>query len=385
MPQSEKQCPAPRHRDEAVTAMMPGLGNLLEPGKRVLWVASCGGHLAELKKIADLYSRAGLQEKWATFDTPQSRSILEKADVLYLPRVGTRDAKGTLQALVSAWRILRHDSYDYVVSTGAAVAVPFLPLAAMLGAEAIYIESLTRTHGPSTTGKILERFPQVRTYTQYETWSDPRWRYAGSVLDNWKVRRRPYHKVRQVMVTLGTIQPYRFDRAVDAVARRLPEGCSVVWQLGATTRNDLAGAVHSDLAWADMNRLIQESDVLVCHAGVGSVLQALDNGVVPVLAVRSASLGEHVDDHQGSFAHEMIRRGLGKVLELSEDGTAVFQEAAELEPYIASSASIVDYDEPLSRWPVLLPARGQAAHALPAHSGGRIPSRRRASRSGQAR
>ncbi|WP_353615438.1 glycosyltransferase [Arthrobacter sp. OV608] len=364
---------------------MTGLGNLLEPGKRVLWVASCGGHLAELKKIADLYSQSGLHEKWATFDTPQSRSILERADVLYLPRVGTRDAKGTLRALASACRILRNDSYDYVVSTGAAVAVSFLPLAALLGSEAIYIESLTRTQGPSTTGKILQRFPRVHTYTQYETWSDPRWKYVGSVLDNWKVRRRPYRKVRQVLVTLGTIHPYRFDRAVDAVARRLPEGCSVIWQLGSTTRNDLPGTVHRDLGWTDMNRLIQESDVFVCHAGVGSVLQALDNGVVPVLAVRSASLGEHVDDHQGSFAHEMIRRGLGKVLEFSEDGAAVLEEAAELEPYIPSPASTVDYEEPLRRGPVLLPARRLAAHALPGHSREQVPSRRRPSRSGQAR
>jgi len=348
-----------------VTAAKAGLGSLLEPGKRVLWVASCGGHLAELKKISDLCAYSGLQSRWVTFDTPQSRSMLEGADVCYVPRVGTRDAKGTLSVLAHAYRILRDGSYDYVVSTGAAVAVSFLPLAAMFGAEAIYIESLTRTQGASTTGKILQTFPAVQTYTQYEAWSGPRWKYVGSILDDWEVRRLPGRRIQRILVSLGTIHPYRFDRAVDAVVRDLPDGCSVTWQLGATTRDDLPGVVHGELAWADMNRLIQESDVLVCHAGVGSVLQALDNGAVPVLAVRSASHGEHVDDHQSHFAQEMLRRGLGKVLEFSDDGTAVLQQAADLQPYKMSPAFTTTHGGPLTRRPVPVSARVQDAHALP--------------------
>jgi len=302
-----------------------GLGGLLEPGTRVLWVASCGGHLAELKKVADLYSSKGIRSTWVTFDTAQSRSMLHGSDVRYVTRVGTRDMKGTIKTLVAAYGILRRGSYDYVVSTGAAIAVSFLPLATLLGAESIYLESLTRTHGASTTGKILQKFSAVKTYTQYESWADSRWRYAGCVLDDCQVLPRQDRKIERVLVSLGTIHPYRFDRAVDAVMRALPEGCAPTWQLGATTRGDLPGVVHDEVAWSDMNRLIRETDVFVCHAGVGSVLQALDNGVVPVLAVRSASHGEHVDDHQQLFAQEMLRRGLGKVLEMADDGAALLQ------------------------------------------------------------
>lgn len=310
--------------------MRGGLGALLTPGKRVLWVASCGGHLAELKKMADLYPHGSVHSSWVTFDTPQSRSMLYGAKVSYIPHVGTRDGIGTLRTLAAANRILRDTSYDYVVSTGAAVAVSFLPLATIMGAQAIYVESLTRTRGPSATGKILERIPDVQTYTQYAAWSSPRWKYAGSVLDHWEARPRPNHGISRVLVSLGTIHPYRFDRAVDAVVRALPDGCAVTWQLGATFRDDLPGDVHAELGWAEMGRLIRESDVFVSHAGVGSVLQALDNGVVPALAVRSKAHGEHVDDHQRLFAEEMQRRGLSIVLELGKAGPADLNKAAAL-------------------------------------------------------
>ena len=314
--------------------MTATLGGLIEPGKRVLWVSSCGGHLAELKKIADLYPDLDAESMWVTFDTPQARSILAGHNVHFIPPVGTRDALGTIRALLTAYRILRTGSYDYVVSTGAAVAVSFLPLASAMGVRAVYVESLARTHAASTTGRLLCLFPAVQTYTQYKRWANDRWKYSGSILDHWEVRPKDRGTpVRNVLISLGTIHPYRFDRAVDAMTSMLPQDCSVTWQLGATSRNDVPGAAHSEMPWTEMTRLIRESDVFVCHAGVGSVLQALDNGSVPLLAVRSAGHGEHVDDHQDHFAQEILGRGLGRVLELTGGSNGVLEEVARLEPY----------------------------------------------------
>jgi UDP-N-acetylglucosamine transferase subunit ALG13 len=308
------------------------LEGLIEPGKRVLWISSCGGHLAELKKIADLYPDLHPESMWVTFDTPQARSMLAGQNVQFISPVGTRDGFGTLRTLLTAYRILRTGSYQYVVSTGAAVAVSFLPLASAMGVRALYVESLTRTHAPSTTGRILSSFPPVQTYTQYERWANDRWKYSGSILDNWEVRARDRGTlVRNVLVSLGTIRPYRFDRAVDAVKAVLPKDSSVTWQLGATSRNDVPGVAHAELPWVEMGQLIREADAFVCHAGVGSVLQALDNGSVPLLAVRSARNGEHVDDHQDYFAQEIVTRGLGQILDLSGGGNCALEEVAQLE------------------------------------------------------
>jgi hypothetical protein len=54
---------------------------------------------------------------------------------------------------------------------------------------------------------------------------------------------------------------------------------------------------------------------------------------VPLLAVRSALNGEHVDEHQNHFAQEILRRGLGRVLELSGSDNGVLEEVARLEPH----------------------------------------------------
>lgn len=314
-------------------AMTGTLGDLIPPDKRVLWVSSCGGHLAELKKMADLYPELDSRSMWVTFNTPQARSMLSGRNVQFIPSIGTRDAWGTLHTILAAYRILRSGSYHYVVSTGAAVAVSFLPLAAWMGVQALYVESLARTHAPSATGRLLRLFPGVQTYTQYERWANDRWKYSGSVLDNWDTRLRGRRTaVRNVFVSLGTIQPYRFDRAVDAVRAVLPDDCSVTWQLGATSRDDVPGTTHSELPWEQMGQLIRDSDAFVCHAGVGSVLQALDNGAVPLLAVRSARQGEHVDDHQEHFAREILRRGLGRILPLSGDAGGALQQIAQWEP-----------------------------------------------------
>ncbi|MCJ8504810.1 hypothetical protein MRU69_07990 [Kocuria flava] len=131
-------------------------------------------------------------------------------------------------------------------------------------------------------------------------------------------------------MTLGTIRPYRFDRAIDTVLASLRPGDEVVWQLGATDRDRLPGRTYTEMSHADLTREIAAADVVVTHAGVGSVLQAHEAGKVPVLAVRSASQNEHIDDHQREIAHDLITRGLALPLTLGEPNENVFDHAREL-------------------------------------------------------
>ena len=93
----------------------------------------------------------------------------------------------------------------------------------------------------------------------------------------------------KILVTLGTIAPYRFDRAVDAVLSLLGPGDEVTWQLGATTRTDLPGRVVTQVSPKEMETMSLEADVVVAHSGVGSILQQFSVGKSSVLAVRSGS------------------------------------------------------------------------------------------------
>src|SRR6478735_6466095 len=82
-----------------------------------------------------------------------------------------------------AGKVLRQHQYDRAFSTGSSPAVAVLPMAVRRGASAHYIESAARADGPSMSGRILQRWGRVNTYTQYPSWQSERWGYAGSIYD----------------------------------------------------------------------------------------------------------------------------------------------------------------------------------------------------------
>lgn len=309
------------------------LHQLCRPGDNVLWVASSGGHVAEAKKLHDMMLNE-FTSTWVTFDNEQSRSLLAGTRVETVDYVKPRGLVGMAKAGLTAHRLLSSEKFDLVISTGAAVAVPFLTEAAARGIRTIYMESLTRTAGPSLTGKIAKFIPGVQTYCQYESWSDEKWKYAGSILDGWEVDQisttDDHDSPLRALVSLGTIRPYRFDRAVDSLKRVLADTDQTTWQLGATTREDISGPCHESLAWRELGGLIDDSDVYICHAGVGSVLQSLERGKVPVLIIRSSAHREHVDNHQLEFAQEIADRGIGIVFDIDKPDREVLTTAKNM-------------------------------------------------------
>ena len=66
------------------------------------------------------------------------------------------------------------------------------------------------------------------------------------------------------------------------------------------------------------------ADVVVCHAGIGSVASCFRNGKKPILVARRRALGEQVDDHQVAFATRLVELELATAVEdLSQLSEAV--------------------------------------------------------------
>ena len=299
--------------------------------QRTLLVASTGGHLEQLYALARRIP--GVQSggcTWVTFDAAQSRSLLAGEDVVYVDYTAPRDWRNTVRNLAPAWRILSSGRYDHVISTGAAIALTFLPLARAKGLSATYVESAARSQGPSLTGRILMRVPGVQLGTQYSSWADKRWSYVGSVLDEYVSR--PYGHVpalRRVVVTLGTI-PYSFRRLVERLIDVLPSGASVTWQTGATDVSNLPISARSEMEYHELYAAIHAADVVVAHAGTGSALAAIEAGKCAVLVPREQIHGEHVDDHQSQIAAELAGRGLALARSVDELTYEDLREAASL-------------------------------------------------------
>jgi len=306
----------------------------------MLLVASTGGHLAQLVVLAQMLE-VDAASLWVTFQAPQSHSLLRDRRVAFVPYIRPRGLVPSLQAVPPFTRFVRAERFDAVLSTGSAIAVPALLTAAAHRVPAYYVESISRFDGPSLTGRMLERAPGVRCFTQHARWAGRRWTYDVSIADRLKVRRKStVVRVRsrgpRIFVTLGTIAPYRFDALVDNILAVLPSEASVTWQTGSTSRTDLPGEVRSMFSAEEFDRLASEADLVIAHAGVGSLLRLLELGVAPLIVPRRRERGEHVDDHQQQVARELERASLVVVREAgditAEDlaGLAAGERAAPL-------------------------------------------------------
>lgn len=277
--------------------------------KRVLMVASTGGHLTQLVRLAPELGVSS-DSPWLTFDTPQSRSLLAGREVHFVPYVRPRDYRGVLRASRLVRPVLR--DVDATVSTGAGLALAVVPQARIRGIPAVYIESISRVQGPSLSGRLLARMPGVGVFTQHPVWTYGPWRTGPSVLSAYSVVQQPPRFPRRLFVTLGTIAPYRFDRLINAVLNflgRYPD-TEVVWQVGITNRVGLPGLTCTELSQRDFVSRIRWADAVIAHSGVGVAINILDQGKVPLLMARRVRLGEHVDNHQEQILGLLDKQGL---------------------------------------------------------------------------
>ncbi|HWI31647.1 MAG TPA: glycosyltransferase [Microbacterium sp.] len=299
-------------------------------GAKSLLVCSTGGHLSELVRLE---SRMGAHPDslWVTFDTPQSRQLLEGRRVHHLPYIGPRDLKETVKAAPALRRLVRGERFDAAISTGAAVAVAALPTAVLSKVPSTYIESVCRLRGPSATGRLLQRVPGMHLRTQHGGWADGRWKSCASILTDFRSEVSPEPRpIQSVFITLGTIRGYRFDSVVDAFLATGLANEHTVWQLGDTKRTDaLPGRVFDYMSPSEFALAAREADVVVTHAGVGTLLEMLGLGIYPVQAVRRASRGEHIDDHQTQIADLVNATDIGIAVEGPALSVAALEHAAQ--------------------------------------------------------
>ncbi|MEM5591107.1 hypothetical protein AAHH67_04130 [Niallia circulans] len=90
---------------------------------KVCLVGSSGGHLTHLHMLKPFWENE--ERFWVTFDKSDAKSILknEKMYPCYYPT--NRNVKNTIRNTILAYKILKKERPDIIISSGAAVAVPF--------------------------------------------------------------------------------------------------------------------------------------------------------------------------------------------------------------------------------------------------------------------
>lgn len=146
---------------------------------KVCVVSSCGGHLTEVRCLKPAY------EKYAHFYVLNDKAILppDMQGRTYFIAHSERDWKFFLN-LWEAFRILRRERPDVILSTGAGPIVPFAIVGRLsFRTRVIFVETITSVHTATLTGRIMQHLAH-RFFYQWELPSGffPKGEYGGPLI-----------------------------------------------------------------------------------------------------------------------------------------------------------------------------------------------------------
>lgn len=118
-----------------------------------LLVCSPGGHLLQMLRLQPAWGR--MPCTWVTLEAPDSTHLLREQSVVFAKGPTNRSLRALLANFGIAWRVVRRERPAAILSTGAALAVPFFLVGKLHGVRLVYVESLTRTEELSLAGKLV--------------------------------------------------------------------------------------------------------------------------------------------------------------------------------------------------------------------------------------
>lgn len=120
---------------------------------KICLVGSSGGHLAHLYALKPFWEKE--ERFWVTFDKEDARSLLKSEKVYNCYYPTNRNIKNLIKNWKLAKNILKNEKPDIIISSGAAVAVPFFYVGKKYKAKTIYIEVFDRINKGTLTGKLV--------------------------------------------------------------------------------------------------------------------------------------------------------------------------------------------------------------------------------------
>ena len=116
-----------------------------------------------------------------------------------------------------------------------------------------------------------------------------------------------------IFVILGT-QDKKFSRLLDAIQNQIDLGHinkkeKIIVQAGSTKYKSKDMEIKDYIGVDEFEELIEQADLIICHAGVGTILTALKKGKKIIAAARLKEYGEHVNDHQLQILENFSNKG----------------------------------------------------------------------------
>lgn len=114
-----------------------------------------------------------------------------------------------------------------------------------------------------------------------------------------------------ILVMLGT-QNNDFHRLLDEIEKNIENGNineEVIVQAGFTKYKSDKMRIFSMTSKENLEDLIKQADLIITHAGVGSIEMSLEQNKKVIAVPRLKKYGEHVNDHQKDIEGKLAEKG----------------------------------------------------------------------------
>jgi UDP-N-acetylglucosamine:LPS N-acetylglucosamine transferase len=131
---------------------------------KIFLVCSSGGHFKALEQLNEFWEEH--ERLWVTFQTSTTARALQNERVYWAFSPTNRNLLNLFRNLGLAWKIIRRERPDLILTTGAGVAVPFIIVGKLTGCQTAFIESITRIQQLSLSAKLVLPFLDI-LYVQW--------------------------------------------------------------------------------------------------------------------------------------------------------------------------------------------------------------------------
>lgn len=310
---------------------------------RICLAASGGGHVRQLLDLQTVWSQHDYF--FVTEDTALGRTLADEHRTHFVPHFAWGQAKlgapfrmigRAVSSFFRSLGFMLRERPDLVISTGAGAVIFPVLWGRLLGAHVLVIESFARFEGPSLFGRIASRFAHdVVVQSAKLSAYYPR----AKVFDPFRLlESEPPPKQDLLFATVGATLP--FDRLIDTVAALKAEGAipeRVIAQTGVGGHAPEVLEVSETLPFDQVQAILRDASIVVCHGGTGSLITALRQGCQVIAVPRLSKLGEHYDNHQAEITEAFARRGLVLVANTPDELRQALAEARMRKPVLATT------------------------------------------------
>lgn len=128
-----------------------------------------------------------------------------------------------------------------------------------------------------------------------------------------------------IFATVGSHPTFKFERLLRALETIESEQIEVQYGPGEPPAN--AAEAEAWLSFEEIVAHMERASHVVSHAGVGTILCAIQTGHVPIVFPRLRRYEETVDDHQLDLAMKLVKTGRVIVVESEEELAAALEKA----------------------------------------------------------